>query len=105
MASDNVDVDTTTTDLQPSHVQTHNSTSCGTCTTTSRESSSSPRLKVECTSPRGALEGHSETEATVNCPEYSMELLSKFADVDITEPVLSLRMLMNSKVSVLVARC
>ncbi len=97
MASDNVDA----TDLQP-HVQGHNSTmSC--TSTTCRENSSSPRLKVQCTSSRGGLEGDSERETSVDCQEANMDVeMSRYADDTTAEPVLSLRMLMNSKVSVLV---
>ncbi len=90
--ADNVD----TTDLQP-HVQAHNSTRTS---TTCRENGSSPRLKVECTGPRGGLEGESEGDTLVDCQEANMDVeMSRYGADDPTEPVLSLRMLMNSKVS------
>ncbi|XP_064397015.1 poly(rC)-binding protein 3-like isoform X2 [Halichondria panicea] len=88
--ADNVD----TTDLQP-HVQAHNSTHTS---TTCRENGSSPRLKVECTGPRGGLEGESEGDTLVDCQEANMDVeMSRYGADDPTEPVLSLRMLMNSK--------
>ena len=78
-----------------------------TCTATTGEDSASHLLKTDCTSPRGSesLAEHSEIESVL--PVAGQRSASMSTDYyivsgqqeDNPEPVLSLRMLMTSKVS------